>query len=72
VSYAGSTGAGQYQNNYVGNVATTSQNHTKLSSTLNTGTKEAQVTIKTVSLVELYVHDYGCPVSLVYYFLFMF
>lgn len=47
VSYAGSTGAGQYQNNYGGNVVTTSQNHTKLSSTLNTGTKEAQVTIKT-------------------------
>lgn len=48
VSYAGSTGAGQYQNNYAGNVVTTSQNHTKLSSTLNTGTKEVQVMIKTI------------------------
>jgi len=43
VSYAGSTGTGQYQNNYGGGIATTSQNHTKLSSALNTGTKEAQV-----------------------------
>jgi hypothetical protein len=43
VSYAGSTGTGQYQNNYGGGVTTTSQNHTKLSSALNTGTKEAQV-----------------------------
>jgi len=42
VSYAGSTSTGQYQNNYGGGIATTSQNHTKLSSALNTGTKEAQ------------------------------
>jgi len=48
VSYAGSTGTVQYQNNYGGSVATTSQNHTKLSSSLNTGTKEAQVKAKTV------------------------
>lgn len=48
VSYAGSTGTGQYQNNYGGSVATSSQNHTKLSSALNTGTKEAQVIVGTL------------------------
>jgi hypothetical protein len=47
VSYVGSAGTGQYQNNYGGSVVTTSQNHTKLSSALNTGTKEAQVNTKT-------------------------
>ncbi|XP_021931148.1 protein lingerer isoform X2 [Zootermopsis nevadensis] len=49
VNYAGSTGTGQYQNNYGGSVATTSQNHTKLSSALNTGTKEAQYDTATTS-----------------------
>lgn len=40
--YAASAGTAQYQNNYGGSVATTAQNHTKLSSALSTGTKEAQ------------------------------
>jgi hypothetical protein len=69
VNYAGSTGAGQYQNSYGGNVVTTSQNHTKLSSSLNTGTKEAQVTIAIASVDVLYVHDwllcFPCTVKLV-------
>lgn len=47
--YATSAGTGQYQNNYGGSVATTAQNHTKLSSTLNTGTKEAQYDTTTTS-----------------------
>lgn len=51
--YAASTGTGQYQNNYGGSVATTSQNHTKLSSSLNTGTKEAQYETATTSSTNL-------------------
>ncbi|KAK7867696.1 hypothetical protein R5R35_011563 [Gryllus longicercus] len=49
-AYAVSAATAQYQNNYGANVATTAQNHTKLSSALSTGTKEPQYdTTTTVS-----------------------